>query len=48
MRRLYEICQSPTKVWKALPAGDHNASVLEEGYFEAVADFMRNLDSKSG
>jgi hypothetical protein len=35
MRRLFEICQSPTKIWKPLPAGDHNSSVLEEGYFES-------------
>ncbi|KAL3417981.1 Protein bem46 [Phlyctema vagabunda] len=45
MRRLYEICQTPTKVWKPLPGGDHNSSVLETGYFETVADFIGNLDS---
>ncbi|RDL40091.1 uncharacterized protein BP5553_00070 [Venustampulla echinocandica] len=46
MARLYEICQSPTKIWKPLPAGDHNSSVLEDGYFESVEDFVANLDSK--
>ncbi|RDW64684.1 hypothetical protein BP6252_10335 [Coleophoma cylindrospora] len=45
MRRLYEICQSPTKIWKPLPGGDHNSSVLEAGYFEAIAEFVGNLDS---
>jgi hypothetical protein len=45
MRRLYEICQTPTKIWKPLPGGDHNSSVLEEGYFEAIADFISNLDT---
>lgn len=48
MRRLYEICQSPTKVWKPLPAGDHNSSVLEDGYFETIEDFVANLDTKVG
>jgi hypothetical protein len=46
MRRLFEICQSPTKIWKPLPGGDHNSSVVEIGYFEAVADFVSNLDTK--
>ncbi|QSZ30309.1 hypothetical protein DSL72_004831 [Monilinia vaccinii-corymbosi] len=48
MRRLFEICQSPTKIWKPLPSGDHNSSVVESGYFEAVADFVNNLDTKHG
>ncbi len=48
MRRLYEICQSPTKIWKPLPGGDHNSSVVEEGYFEAIEDFIANLDTKTG
>lgn len=45
MRRLFEICQSPTKIFKALPGGDHNSSVLEEGYFEAIDDFVANLQT---
>jgi len=44
MRKLYEICQTPTKIWKPLPAGNHNSSVAEEGYFEAVEDFVGGLD----
>ncbi len=48
MRRLYEICQSPTKIWKPLPGGDHNSSVVEEGYFESIEDFVANLDTKVG
>jgi hypothetical protein len=47
MRRLFEICQTPMKVWKPLPGGDHNSSVLEVGYFEAITDFVGNLDTKS-
>lgn len=48
MRSLFEICQTPTKIWKPLPGGDHNSSVLEEGYFESIEDFIANLDTKSG
>lgn len=44
MRRLYEICRSGTKVWITFKEGDHNSSVAEPGYFEAIADFMENLD----
>lgn len=47
MRRLYELSTSPGKVWKAFPAGDHNSSVLEEGYFEAITDFMADVTTAS-
>ncbi|KAJ4394607.1 bem46 protein, variant [Gnomoniopsis smithogilvyi] len=40
MRRLYELSQAPNKIFKPLPHGDHNSSVLEDGYFEAIADFI--------
>lgn len=40
MRKLYELATTPTKIWKPLPGGDHNSSVLEEGYFEAIYDFV--------
>jgi len=46
MARLYEICKSPTKIWKPLPGGDHNSSVLEEGYFESITEFVRGLDER--
>lgn len=42
MRQLYELATAP-KVWKPLPAGDHNSSVLEEGYFESIADFITSV-----
>ncbi|ORY65985.1 Alpha/Beta hydrolase protein [Pseudomassariella vexata] len=42
MRKLYELATTPTKIWKPLPGGDHNSSVLEEGYFEAILDFVSN------
>lgn len=40
MRRLYDLSQAPNKIFKPLPNGDHNSSVLEDGYFEAIADFI--------
>ncbi|KAH8675311.1 BEM46 family protein [Xylariales sp. PMI_506] len=43
MRKLYELATTPTKIWKPLPGGDHNSSVLEEGYFEAISDFISNI-----
>jgi hypothetical protein len=43
MKQLYEISAAPTKRWKPLPAGDHNSSVLEEGYFEAMSDFIAEV-----
>ncbi|KAI9740832.1 MAG: hypothetical protein M1818_004437 [Claussenomyces sp. TS43310] len=43
MRKLYEICKSPTKMWQPLPEGDHNSSVLEAGYFDAIANFIGTL-----
>ncbi|KAI1203086.1 alpha/beta-hydrolase [Nemania serpens] len=42
MRRLFEVSTAPTKIWKTLPSGDHNSSVLEEGYFETIYDFVSN------
>ncbi|KAI5866979.1 alpha/beta-hydrolase [Durotheca rogersii] len=43
MRRLFELATTPTKIWKPLPGGDHNSSVLEEGYFEAISDFVSDV-----
>ena len=43
MRQLYEISRSPNKIWKPLPDGDHNSSVLETGYFDAIHDFIDTL-----
>lgn len=45
MRKLYELCGSPTKTWKALPEGDHNSSVMEDGYFHAIQIFMESLST---
>jgi hypothetical protein len=43
MRQLYDVCAAPSKTWKPLPGGDHNTSVLEEGYFEAILDFVSTV-----
>jgi hypothetical protein len=48
MRRLYELSTTPNKTWKAFPGGDHNSSVLEEGYFEAIAEFIASVTGRSG
>ncbi|KAJ4404792.1 bem46 protein, variant [Neurospora sp. IMI 360204] len=40
MKQLYDLSNAPVKIWKPLPNGDHNSSVLEEGYFEAIAEFI--------
>lgn len=47
MRQLYELCNAPCKVWKPLPGGDHNSSVLEEGYFEAFVEFVTEVTSQT-
>ncbi|KAJ2902244.1 hypothetical protein MKZ38_000784 [Zalerion maritima] len=47
MRQLYELCTSEQKRWKPFPGGDHNSSVLEEGYFEAIADFVADVTSEA-
>lgn len=40
MTQLYNVSTSPSKTWKTFPGGDHNSSVLEEGYFEAILEFI--------
>ena len=43
MKRLYDLSKASIKIWKPLPGGDHNSSIIEEGYFEAIADFMNKI-----
>ncbi|CAH0049798.1 unnamed protein product [Clonostachys solani] len=47
MRQLYNVCAAPTKKWRPFPGGDHNSSVLEEGYFEAIADFIAEVTDET-
>ncbi|EXJ79201.1 hypothetical protein A1O3_08702 [Capronia epimyces CBS 606.96] len=39
MKTLYEQCRT-RKVWKEFPGGDHNSTVAEPGYFDAVWQFL--------
>lgn len=47
MRQLYELSTAPTKIWKAFPGGDHNSSVLEDGYFDSIAEFIGQTTGQS-
>ncbi|KAK0731244.1 Alpha/Beta hydrolase protein [Lasiosphaeris hirsuta] len=47
MKRLYDLSTAPLKIWRPLPGGDHNSSVLEEGYFESIANFMGRVTGES-
>lgn len=39
MKDLHDLC--PTKkIWKEFPSGDHNSTVAEPGYFDAIWDFL--------
>ena len=40
MKHLYSVCRAGTKIWRDFPNGDHNSSVAEEGYFDAIAEFI--------
>lgn len=40
MRTLYEICNVETKVWRTFENGNHNATVGEPGYFDAIWEFL--------
>ena len=41
MKRLHDVSQARTKVWRELPHGDHNNTVVESGYFHFIEDFIR-------
>jgi fermentation-respiration switch protein FrsA (DUF1100 family) len=43
MSELYRLATTETKIWKPLPSGDHNSSVIEDGYFEAFAEFITSV-----
>lgn len=40
MKTLYSLCTAPVKIWKHFPEGTHNDTVVEEGYFNAIDDFI--------
>jgi hypothetical protein len=41
MKELFRLCKSKAVVWKELPHGDHNSSIVEPGYFYYVEDFIQ-------
>lgn len=41
MQHLYSVCQTKTKIWKAIPDGTHNNTVAEPHYFQYIAEFIR-------
>jgi hypothetical protein len=40
MKTLYSVCKTKDKIWKEFPEGSHNDTVAEEGYFDAIDDFI--------
>jgi hypothetical protein len=40
MKTLYGLCIAPVKIWKDFPQGSHNDTVVEEGYFNAIDEFI--------
>lgn len=40
MKRLYDVCSSPVKVWRELPDGTHNDTCAEENYFDYIDEFI--------
>ncbi|KAL0631556.1 bem46 protein, variant [Maublancomyces gigas] len=40
MKQLYNVCNSPVKVWKELPNGTHNDTCAEDGYFDYIDEFI--------
>ena len=40
MKTLYGLCTAPVKIWKDFPEGSHNDTVVEEGYFNAIDEFI--------
>ena len=53
MKTLYEVCRVKRKTWKEFENGDHNSTVAEPGYFDAIWDFLvkevlRDEDRRKG
>jgi len=40
MQQLHKLSRAKTKVWKTFPNGSHNDTIMEAGYFHAIADFI--------
>lgn len=40
MKTLYSLCTARVKIWKDFPEGSHNDTVVEEGYFNSIDEFI--------
>jgi len=40
MRRLYDLSNSPSKVWKEFPNGTHNDTCMAKKYFTDINAFL--------
>jgi fermentation-respiration switch protein FrsA (DUF1100 family) len=40
MKTLYNVCKVEHKSWKEFPNGDHNSTVAEPGYFDAIWEYL--------
>ncbi|KAK9370280.1 Alpha/Beta hydrolase protein [Lipomyces kononenkoae] len=43
MKILYEICQSPNKVWRQFANATHNETYLKDGYWTSIIDFSNDF-----
>ncbi|KAK9314227.1 Alpha/Beta hydrolase protein [Lipomyces starkeyi] len=43
MKVLYEICQSPNKVWRQFANATHNETYLKDGYWTSIIDFSNDF-----
>ena len=43
MKTLHDVCKSNVKIWKEFSNGTHNDTVGEEGYFDAIQEFIRQV-----
>lgn len=43
MKKFYDLSNVLVKIWKLLFGGDYNLSVIEEGYFEVIVEFINRV-----
>lgn len=42
MRTLHDLCKVNQKIWREFEGGDHNSTVAEPGYFNAIWQFLQS------
>lgn len=40
MKTLHTVATTKIKIWKEFPNGTHNDTVSEDGYFDAITEFI--------